>query len=300
MNLLSNLGPIATFLWTCLTRHLDENAVQWLGENLKQIPTGSLSERLLMARFSSVPRSLGKADLSLTEVELHEAEALCPGWRPRHWTVDQAGRSLLVLTWANHHRESDQRLIEQLFAAADMGELIALYQLLPLLPAAERFLPQALDGFRSNMTAVFNAIALHNPYAYQYFDQSAWNQLILKTLFVGSSLHQIVGLDERTNPKLSQMLSDYAHERWAAGRDIDPELWRVAAPHLPLERVDDLARLLASQEPQLQQAGALACAASSLPQAQAFLAQSPHLAQQIQQGKLSWDSLLCSHTDLRF
>jgi hypothetical protein len=53
----------------------------------------------------------------------------------------------------------------------------------------------------------------------------------VKALFIGSSLWPIQGLDQRANPHLARMLVDFAHERWAAGRAVSPELWRCVAPH---------------------------------------------------------------------
>ena len=40
------------------------------------------------------------------------------------------------------------------------------------------------------------------------------------------------------------MLRDYAHERWAAGRPVAPELWRCVGPFAEGAALDDLARVL--------------------------------------------------------
>jgi hypothetical protein len=286
--LVPGLDSAAMFLHSCLERHLNDNAFKWLSETVDQIGKGA-SERSFVAQFSSVPRHLGKADLDISDTDMQAADLIHSGWALKHWSVDQAGRTLLILAWAARHVDSYGGTVEKLFLAADVGELVALYQGLPLLPNPDRFLNQAMDGIRSNITGVFNAIALYNSYPGEFFSEDAWNQLVLKALFIGSPLHAIVGLDRRANPKLSRMLSDYAHERWAARRSVNPELWRVAAPYLEAERMDDLARLLASADEQEQKAGALACAASPLPTTQALLTQMPHLQQQIQRSELSWD-----------
>ncbi len=151
----------------------------------------------------------------------------CQGWVPNNWTIDQVGRTLLLLALPNENADVYLQTLEQLFNAADMGELIALYQALPLLTHPEKLQKRAAEGVRSNMVAVFNAIALNNPYPSQYLDNLAWNQMVVKTLFVGSPLNQIQGLQQRANPQLSQMLTDYASERQAAKRTVPPEIWEL-------------------------------------------------------------------------
>jgi hypothetical protein len=82
-------------------------------------------------------------------------------------------------------------VLDQLFGTADVGEQTALYLSLPLLPYAASFKHRASEGIRTNMTVVFNAIALDNPYAAEFMEEAAWNQLVLKAIFVGSPLHRI-------------------------------------------------------------------------------------------------------------
>ncbi len=74
------------------------------------------------------------------------------------------------------------------------------------------------------MKPVFEAIACHNPYPFDYFDQAAWNQMVVKAVFVGASIKNIVGITERANPDLRQMLRDLISERHAAGRSVPADV----------------------------------------------------------------------------
>lgn len=285
---------IATTLFDWLRSRLDNSGRQWLDrarEQLAQQPT----EAILFTRFSAAARQVGKADLQLTPAELQTAQTLRSGWQPIHWSVDQATRSFLLLSFPAQERDRYVAAVEKLFSAADVAEQVALYQSLPILPHPEQFVTRAIDGLRNHITAVFNAIALRNPYPADYFAEAAWNQMVLKTLFVDSKLSQIHGLDARTNATLARMLSDYAHERWAAGRAVNPQLWRPLGPFAEGNLVGDLERVIETGEPFEQEAAALACASAQTPEAQKLLAKVPDLQQRIANGELTWASFSQQH-----
>lgn len=273
-----------------LSRSVAQQSLTWLDKKQEQIAEGA-GTRVFFTAFSAVPRYLGKQDLALTREDLQTAEAMRAGWSPGHWSVDQAARTLLILALPQDNAEKYLQTLEQVFITADVGELVTLYQALPLLPYLARLSARAAEGVRSNMTAVFNAVALRNPYPAEYFGDLAWNQMVLKALFVGSPLHLIPGLDRRANPALAQMAIDYAHERWAASRSVSPELWRLVGQFGDANMLTDLERVLADPDPLQQAAAAIACALCPLPQAQALLARYPELQASIQAGHLSWSSL---------
>jgi hypothetical protein len=179
----------------------------------------------------------------------------------------------------------------QLCRTSDASEQVAFYRGLPLYPDAPRLEAQAAEGTRTNMRAVFEAVAHRNPYPKQQFSENRWNHMVLKALFVGSTLHPIQGLDQRANPPLARMLSDYAHERWAAGRPVSPELWRCVGPHADDESLADLQRVLATGDAIERQAAALALSTNTAARARELLAAAPDLAAVIAGGKLSWQSL---------
>lgn len=211
-----------------LERRLDTAAVAWLRDAAAALAGGG-NDRELFRSISLVSRKLGKAPLALQGDELAAAAALRPGWDPSTWRVDEAARiRLLLATDADAGRFV--RRLDALCATADVDELVAFYRGLPLYPDPPAHRLRAAEGLRSNMKVVFEAVAQRNPYPAEQLPQDAWNQMVLKALFVGSALDPIVGLDRRANATLARMLSDYAHERWAASRPVSPELWRCVAP----------------------------------------------------------------------
>lgn len=228
----------------------------WLQECIAAL-TGGGGDRVLYRSVSLAARRLGKLPLALNAAERALAQALRPGWDPSAWTLDQAARVLLVLV-ASSGDDGVVRQLDQLCATADVDELVAFYRGLPLYPQAQRHRARAAEGIRSNMKVVFEAVAHGNPYPAEQLAEPAWNQMVLKALFVGSTLDRVVGLDVRANPRLARMLGDYAHERWAAGRSVSPELWRCVGPFATGPLLDDLARVLGSGTPPERAAAMLA------------------------------------------
>jgi hypothetical protein len=273
-----------------LARQLPAEAAAWLQKSAAQVQSSSKDADLYLA-VSLVTRKLGKADLVLSDADLRDANAVRPGWDPRGWSADQAARVLLVLAL----EQDPPRLargLDQLCNSADVSELVAFYRGLPLYPDPARYLARATEGLRTNIKGVFEAIALRNAYPSEQFPQAAWNQMVLKALFVGSALWPIVGLDRRANAELARMLSDYAHERWSAGRPVSPELWRCVGPHATGTLLKDLERVLKEGTDPERRAAALALRASPDSAASVLLQRDPALAKAVAGGELTWERVV--------
>lgn len=180
--------------------------------------------------------------------------------------------------------------VSTLVQVADTGELITFLRYLPVLPHSEEFAATAVDALRTNIAPVFDAIALENPYPETHFDQAQWNQMYLKAAFMQRDLLKIVGVEHRGNARLARIISDYAHERWAASRPVDPLIWRPVGPFLEGTLLADMKRLLESADAREQRAGYLCCRAADDPQAAALLA--GHALQAVYASNpFSWDDL---------
>ncbi|MEO8159319.1 MAG: EboA domain-containing protein [Betaproteobacteria bacterium] len=260
----------------------------WLSEAV----TGLQGEgdTALYRSISLVTRRIGKADLALGAAESQQAGAARAGWDASDWSLDQAARIYLLLA-SGTDGEQFLRRLDQLCNTADVGELVAFYRGLPLYPDQSRYVLRAAEGIRSNMKAVFEAVAHHNPYPSEQLSEAAWNQMVLKTLFIGSTLHPVIGLDRRANPALARMLCDYAHERWAAGRPISHELWRCVGPYASGDMLRDLGRVLEKGTEPERSAAALALASSPDPQASGLLRAYPELCVAINENKVNWQTL---------
>ncbi|MEL6962981.1 MAG: EboA domain-containing protein [Pseudomonadota bacterium] len=274
-----------------LKRQLVEPARAWFEDQIAKLSPESADRDLYLA-LGMVPRKLGKDDLALLPSDLEQAGAARPGWDPSGLSIDQAARIAILLRAGGEGERFCDRFT-QLCRTADMAEQVAFYRGLPLYPDPKLLTHQAGEAARTNMRSVFEALAHNNPYPFEQFDENRWNHLVLKALFIGSKLHPIQGLGQRANTELARILRDYAHERWAAGRHVTPELWRSVgdAPSLESGTLDDLRRALEGRDPLEQRGAALALASRSESEALTLLATAPDLKSDIEQGRLSWDSL---------
>jgi len=242
-------------------------------------------------QFVLVPRKTGKGGLHISPDEAKQLDALIPGFSLNGWSVDMLGRAYLLLELDESNTDEYFRKIENLFLAAEVNELVALYSALPLLAHPEMWVKRCAEGIRSNIANVLEAIMYQNPYPQQNLDQSAWNQLVLKAFFTGKDVGKIQGIDSRANKELAYVISDYVHERRAAGRDINPALWRLVGPFIDDKLFDDVKWAFESGVYVNQKAAALALSQSNYPAAVALLNSEPQLKANIEQKELTWDSL---------
>lgn len=287
-------SEVADVLWGWLRARVPAAAWTWLQDRRKVVADGD--RKALYLAFGLTPRKTGKDDLALTEVELEQAAAARPGWHPARWTVDQAARLALLLSLPAMEAAEYVHTLDQLFAAGEVHELVALYQGLALYPHQAAFQLRCAEGIRSNIRGVFLAIAHGNPYPAEQLSDDAWNQLILKCLFVGATLDPVIGLDRRSNPALARMLTDFAHERWAAKRPVSPELWRCVGPHADDGMLADLQKVLTTGTEVERHAAALALASCPRPEAAQILRDAPELEQGVREGTITWSQVASQAT----
>lgn len=278
---------ISEYLLRILLPQLSPAGATWLQKQLENLKT----EKDFYLAFSVAPRLTGKKLLSFSKADLQEAQSLRPGFDPRYWTADQVTRALLVLHIPHETPEALVSILNKVFSTADLNELATLYASLPLLPYPEHHVKRAAEGVRTTMTQVFDAIALNNPYPHDYLPEEAWNQLVLKSIFNVRPLYQIFGLDNRRNEALAHIAIDYAHERWAAGRTLTPELWRLVGPFIKPANLADVKRLLTSSEEIQRKAALLALSESKLLEAQELLDQFPEEVIEIRAKNITWQTI---------
>jgi hypothetical protein len=272
-----------------ILEQLSPDAAQWLLEKASAINEPKSSA--LAVAFAAMPRKVGKAPLVLPHPALEQLTALRPGLVLHNWTMDRFCRVWLLLQLDATEKETYVRRIEQLFPAAEMNELAALYSALPLLAYPEAWRSRCAEGIRSNIGLVLEAIICNNPYPAEQLPEGAWNQLVMKAFFTEKRVDQIVGLDARANEELAHMLLDFAHERWAAGRQAPPLLWRCVAPFFSQQNLSDVERALFSENSTDRDGAALACAQTPFAPAKALLEKRQEQKAAIESGALNWTSL---------
>jgi hypothetical protein len=258
----------------------------WLSENLS-----SDDPRQINTAFAVMPRKTGKSIVQISQDMIKEIDHVKPGFTIENWPLDKLGRLCLLLHLDPSDQEKYFKTIENLFLAAEVSELVALYSFLPVFAGPDLWKLRCAEGIRSNIGLVLEAIMYHNPYPEKYLDEKAWNQLILKAFFTDKDINQIPGIDERSNSELALTLKDYAYERWAAGRKINPFLWRFTTKFLDEGLVDDLKKVLSEGTLREKQAAALTLVDSGLSSASELMKSYPEFLQAIKNNQLSWANL---------
>jgi hypothetical protein len=283
-------GSLQSLWRNIIIRQVSEDAFQWLTDNASAIGERDDRKALNMS-FAAVPRKTGKHGIEVSEEELLRINELYPGFSIRNWTIDRLCRVWLLLHVSPLNETGYHQAIEGLFRDAEMNELATLYAALPVFayPASWQF--RATEGIRSNIGTVLEAIMYDNPYPFRHLAEEPWNQLVLKAFFTEKDVNRIIGLDERANSRLAEILVDYAHERQAAHRMVNPQLWRLVAPFINERSVHDIGVLFDNVDVTVRRAGVLACYHSNYPPARQLLDKEPEIVADIEAHKLGWNSL---------
>ncbi len=181
--------------------------------------------------------------------------------------------------------------VANIIQVADKAELETFLKFLVLLPNPENYKSTAVDALRTNIVSVFDAITLKNPYPGLYFSDEEWNQMYLKAAFLERDLSKINDVAIKANKELARIISDYAHERWAAGRNVDPYFWRPVTKFLDQGLLKDMSRLFNNESVLVKKSASLCCFYSDNKEAKELLSNYPKLLQLIKNKELSWETL---------
>ncbi len=208
-------------LWASLRDRAPADGIAWLEEK-----TGAAAEDpgVVATAFPAVGRKVGRGPLEPAS-DPDDVHA---------WTVDDAGRALLLLAVGDG--VGDQ--LDDLYRHGDAAERRGVLRALPFLPVGDSALWVVEDALRTNDARLIAAAM--GPYAFAHLDDAALAQAVLKCVFVGIPVSPLGELEERATPDLSRMLAGYVHERIAAGRDVPAEVWAIIDLHPPAKELDGI------------------------------------------------------------
>lgn len=251
----------------------------WLKNKINLFSENKNPKDLYLA-FSLAPRHIGHS-------------LVCEEPSPflsKNWKEYEVARVILINSFPFKDEIEYLKILDSIFETAEVKELEALYKGLSFLPSPENLVYRATEGVRSNIGTIFEAIAINNPYPARYFDENSWNQMVIKAIFIGKSLQGIEGLDTKRNRELARMAIDLAHERWAAGRTVTPQLWRLAAPFLTIENIGEIERLLKSHVEQ-ERLAAILCIKESTDPVFQMRVKDLISSTDLSRPNLSWDNI---------
>ncbi len=242
----------------------EESSRSWLSDQIKNLSSGSS----FFIAFGMAPKKVGKAPVTLSEELMDAFQSINLEAHQIGWSLDELARLALLLHLPLNGRHGT---LKKLLTTSDIREQKLIYKSIQYLQEPKEFEMQVVDGIRTNMIDVFDAIALHNSFPIKHFKEAAWNQMVLKAIFMERPIHCITGLDKNRNADLARIAVDFAHERQSAGRKVTPELWRLVVPFVDEALLPDLIEIVQSGDNLEQEAAVRALSECDLPSAHSWL-----------------------------
>ncbi len=277
---------IGNNLLTIIEQNFEEDSKKWFFEKLNVIIEKQSVQDLYLT-YSLCGRKFPEITLETIDINDADLQAYLTKQQTSHV---QLSRIFLLIRVLQEDYDFFEARIQSLIQVADKTELETFLKYLILLPNPQSFRSVAVDALRTNIATVFDAISQNNPYPGLYFNDLQWNQMFLKATFMERTLEGIENIDKRANKDLSRIISDYAHERWAASRRVDPTFWRPVTNFLVGTLLDDMKRLFESQDIAERRAAALCCFYSNKSEAKKLLEEYPDLKENIASNTITWEN----------
>ncbi len=267
--------------------HLDSDHLKWMEGKIDGIIKEKSSKDLYLT-YSLMASKINP--IPLDKMPSGENEVI-QYLETQNANLLQIGRVYLLIRVLEADENFFFNKVENIIQVSDTGELETFLKFLVLMPNSGNYRNVAVEALRTNIATIFDAISLNNPYPSMFFNDQQWNQMYLKAAFMERDLSLITDIEARANKDLVRIISDYAHERWAASRKVDPYFWRPVGRFLNDTLVEDMNRLFLSEDEKENMAAALACSISENPKAKTLLEKYPHIKNKLDQGLISWSKI---------
>jgi hypothetical protein len=211
-----------------LFSHVSENTRKWIEQALTEVnssenipDTISYYSGAANEILDQIPITDDVPRLLINDYALNTAK----------WSTTDLFRVVLVLFSMGQGGDTNAGLLKTIYRYSDEAERACITRALGLFQNAEKLKQIALETGRTNSAYLFSAIALDNPYPAIYYTEHEYNQLVMKSLFIGLPITKIYGLETRANSELSRMCEDYIDERLSANRDVPNDIWHALIHH---------------------------------------------------------------------
>jgi len=274
-------------LFTILKNSIAPHIKKWLEDSISDIVLEK-STRKLYLTYTLCNSKIEKKSIAFTKLATNDFSNYL---KIKQANTQEIARIYLLVNVLEQDQLFFKEKVDKLIHIADTGELVTFLNYLTVLPNPRNYKYTAVEALRTNIDNVFDAISMDNPFPSLYFNEQQWNQMYLKAAFMQRDLSRIVAVDKMGNTELTRIISDYAHERWAASRTIDPEFWRPVSNFIDATIIKDMERLFKSDNEKENKAAALVCYYSNKEEAKKLLENNPKFKEQLEQRNLTWATL---------
>ncbi len=214
---------------------LNVSELEWLNIVCSSLESNFEYGKFIL-NFNFINRKIGKRTIEneVSKTLLRECEQ--QAWLPLMDTHFVA-RLIYLNAAGNLDKEDYLNNIRRMLLTFEHGEAIHFYRMLPMLPHSENLIAEAEEILRTNSVEIFAAFSQNNPWPKNHFSESAWNRMVLKSVFMELELDKVVGLHEKNNINLYDSLIQYSKERKAASRKIPQDIWQLLFAYLKKEHM---------------------------------------------------------------